>query len=322
MTAINVILPDETDRLCEPDVHALDRQVFHALTLATEWDTGRVGGKHRISYARVAAHLSEDIPRKAIGSQQRVTGRQVRNSVDRLIRFGLFERISEKNADQLELVRVFWRDLVTAGKSAQNPDGRQMAATMHSLADKFDSKNKEMERSAESSRQGNGDPDGIYSYNNHHHTRARAREDSRVKLTLDWQPDHHCQQMLKFRYGADPGDRLNPDWTREFVLYWATEGVAKTPEQWARKWVKTMIQYLRNPEFFDSINGLKGAEKQTPKGRRVEPVPRNDGALLAWARKHGFRDARPGEETPAYRAELERYRAALIDGKADERKRQ
>jgi len=238
----------------EPIMHAIDSDVFNYCCSKMDWQTGDIGRKSALSYARLASSLTEEIPRKPTRHLRTVTAKMVENSVNRLVKAGLFLRESTSGLQQnrLLLSRVFWLELLTAPDSLTNSDGRQLGAITAALFSDKSFNNSNLDENSASSREAKLLAGGTYSNNYISNTPARERT---VVMTLDWQPDRAFVDAF-LQVSGFSGKHVKKLWFGTYVQYWTLQDVRKTKREWSAHFAKHMQGYLINPGRFEHLNGM------------------------------------------------------------------
>ncbi len=244
----------------EPIMHAIDSDVFNYCCSKMDWRTGDIGRKSALSYARIASSLTEDIPRKPTRHLRTVTAKSVENSVNRLVKAGLFLRESTTGLQQnrLLLSRVFWLELLTAPESLTSSDGRQLGAITGALFSDKAFSNGSLGENNTSSREAKMLAGGTYSINYISNTHERERA---VVMTLDWQPDRDFVDAF-LQVSGFSGKHVKKLWFGTYVQYWTQQDIRKTEREWSAHFAKHMQGYLINPGRFEHLNGMgQGARK-------------------------------------------------------------
>lgn len=299
-----IVFPDELAIL--RGMQPLDRDVFNYLAERVDFDTGVVGEARRVSYGGMAFDLSEpDQARRAKGKLLKLTSRQVRNSVARLVDAGLLDRLSKKGVNcDLVVRRFFWAKALDVSSSVQNPDGRQMADRLFKLAGLFSLNNKELDVKEDFRRQGDNVSDGITSLQ-----LLQQGDVERFVMFLEWQPSQDELDMIFHRAGVDKS-KIKPEWVSEFVAHWWGEGKrCYNQREWTARFGAKMVDFLRNPARFDELRGMRSI-KPVSAGAEHYPdyarIPRDDALLVPWMRRHGYGDPLPGHDYRQARAHLQR----------------
>ena len=295
-------------------MHALDSDVFHYCCAQTDWSTGIIGRRSAISYYRIASALTEDIPRKPSRNLRKVNRNDVRNSVKRLIRVGLFRNASESVMDKdkkntLILHRIFWQALLTTNHCASNPDTRQMSGFMNELLSHKPFSNKGFRQNLTDETKSSHATDATYK-SSIYRTKARS---TKFGLSLTWQYDKNLVDLFLKAAGFSIND-IKPVWFGKYVQYWSNEAIQRTQREWSLHFANHMQSYLLRPDYFEKVNGMLGYldDEKAPKARqraskRSKPsktttVPRfnNGEQLQAWAEERGLPDAPIGASTTEY----------------------
>ena len=251
--------PDEGEPNA-PIMHAIDSDVFAYCCTHTDWATGRIGQDTALSYAGIAVALNEDIPRKASRSLRQVKRRCVRNSVERLIKAGLFIRqsLSKRqigvNQNQLILERFFWRELLQTDDLASNPDSRQIAGLMTQLLKHKPFNNGELGESTSKSYANRCSPDRICKNN------PITKSQNRVfRLSLTWQPDRKFVNTF-LQVSGFSDQQIEKIWFGKYVQYWSKQPVMRTQQEWSEHFANHMQSYLLRPGYFEEVNGIVKAD--------------------------------------------------------------
>ena len=327
MPGVLVVLPCErdvlanVDELQSPKMHHIDELVFNKLSELMDVNTGEIGFSSRISMNIIAENLTECMARKAIGNRVSLDRAGVRRSINRLVNVGLLERHSKKDQTnkRLKLVRVYWRDFVALCKSVKNPEvtaevtliDYSVKILSYIISDLHDFKKviHNPEVTAE------------VICNKPNTTTEFAKQnlkDSKqvVAMDMDFKFDDEIVKQILSQYGFDYL-KIDKRWTAGFVSKFWAKGLKITWREWHYKYTQKMAEYFANPALFDSLNG--GALVAKPKLAGVKvlipAVPRDDHSLVAYAAKHGFRDALVGELTKDYRRYLISERMRRLDRK-------
>lgn len=306
-----MIAADEYNVVC--DMQVIDREVFFYLVQRVD-SRGIVGVRCRVSYGGMALDLSE---RTRPGPQRELitfNSKQIENSVERLVKVGLFNRLSESGRGKdLLLHRVFSAGLASADRSDQNEF--RIYQGFNRDIDKSDNVNKN--NNLNCSEQGNnGLIRGEFRTTNiqHHH---QQKSDDSFQMSMDWVPDDQMIKMILFR---SFGSRfkitdINPAWITEFMMYWSGRNERHTSAQWMHKLGKLLIIYLNIPGEFERRNGVfeSGSGRgKTHMERNSSALPdwarppRNDSALCGWMRKFGYGDGPAGVSVEQTRGWLRR----------------
>ncbi len=302
-----------------PVMHALDNDVFQYLCSKTDWATGQIGERSAISYARTALELTEDIPRKPKRSLRKVTRKCVQNSVQRLIKAGLFvsESVSELEQNCLLLRRVFWAALLRVDDVTKNPDSRQLTGFIHQFSKNSRLNNSDLNEYKKSANAVSYPSGGIYNKNVINITNAA---DKKFKMTLFWQADAKFVENFLQASGFS-SQQIKQVWFGKYVQYWSLRDIRRTQSEWSAHYANHMQSYLLRPQFFEQVNGMlaedmpnfnaqtstnakvKVNRRTKPKQGRALHVPNiSDGTQLqAWAVTHGLPPSPVGFDTAAYR---------------------
>ncbi len=292
----------------EPIMHALDSDVFQYLSSKTDWATGLIGERSAVSYARIALALTEDIPRKAKGSQRQVTRKGVQNSVQRLIKAGLLrsESVSEEEQKCLLLRRVYWLALLKPQNAEKNPDSRQLVGLIHELAKHKLFNNSHLEENNTSADNASYPTGGTYKG-----ISIPNAESDTFHLTLTWQYDQNLVELFLQAAGFTTS-QIKQVWFGKYVQHWSQQTIHRTQEEWSMHFANHMQSYLLRPHFFEQVNGmldykLPQAKTKTKASRSRRQltgltVPNiSDGSQLqAWAVAHRLPVSAVGLDTVGY----------------------
>jgi len=287
-------------------MHALDSDVFHYLCAKTDWSSGIIGRRSAISYYRIASALTEDIPRKPSRSLRKVNRNDVRNSVKRLVRVGLFSNESESMVDndthnRLILHRPFWQALLMTKRLAKNPDTQQMSGFIIELLKNKPFNNHCLDNTKTDESKSSYATDATYK-SSIYRTNAKSTQ---FQLSLTWQYDENLVDLFLQAAGFS-AQQIKQVWFGKYVQYWSDEAIERTQREWSLHFANHMQGYLLRPEFFEKVNGMLGyLDDVTPTATaksHVGVVPRfNDGEQLqAWAMSKGLPEAEVGMNTTQY----------------------
>ncbi len=294
-------------------MHALDSDVFHYLCRYTDWSTGVIGRRSRLSYYRIASALTEDIPRKSSRRLRTVNRNDVRNSVKRLVRVGLFinESLAEEKQFALILRRPFWPALFTVDRAATNPDTRQMSGFISELLKRKAFHSNVLAENTANHSDDNYATDATYK-SSIYRTTANS---TKFQLSLTWQYDEDLVDLFLKAAGFST-KQIKQVWFGKYVQYWSGEAIERTQREWSRHFANHMQSYLLRPDFFEKMNGML-EEDTTPTAKvkshvhreargKSRPsttgVPRlHDGEQLqAWAVAKGLPEAPVGATMTEY----------------------
>ena len=231
----------------EPIMHALDSDIFYHLCAKTDWETGRIGERSAVSYARIAAALNEDIPRKH--KLQQMTRKCVYNSVQRLITAGLLhsESLCGKKKNRLVLDRLFWCAMLQKDKNKSAPDRQQLGDLMAVLIKKKVINTNDLEKS--SPKKGNAilPADGIYQYSKDILNYSAIGQE--FSMTLTWQADKKYVDRFLQASGFS-GSQIKKVWFGKYVQYWSQYAeVQRTQREWSAHFANHMQSYLLRPRY-------------------------------------------------------------------------
>jgi len=264
--ALLLVLPREwaiLSKRCvdEPDdpapiMHALDSDVFNYCCTHTDWATGRIGLHSTLSYAGIAVSLNEDIPRKSNQHLRVVKRRCVRNSVERLIKAGLFLRQSLSgmhngvSKNRLVLDRIFWCELLLTEDFKNNPDSQQIAGLMSELL-----KNKPFNNSYLVKKQTFIQTDRYYPVSTFKSNPLSNARNHLFRMYLTWQPDRKFVDSFLQAAGF-AGEQVEKVWFGKYVQYWSTQDITRTNQEWVEHFSNHMQSYLLRPGYFEEVNGI------------------------------------------------------------------
>ncbi len=294
----------------EPIMHALDSDVFNYLCSKTDWASGQVGVRSKVSYSRIALALTEDIPRKPTRSLRQVKRKCVYNSVQRLIKAGLLisESITEEDKNALILSRVFWLDLLTLQASSTNADSQQLAGCLREVFGDKACHSTVFKSSNDDKNPTRCHADGTYKSNN----LSNAKSDL-FCLPLTWRYDEKLVELFLQAAGFS-AKQIKTVWFGKYVQYWSRRDVQRTQREWSEHFANHMQSYLLRPDFFEKMNGMlnyldddtSSVKTRSPRSRGKSskkltvPMIKEGAQLQAWAVKHGLPDAPVGASTTEY----------------------
>lgn len=299
-----LVLPGELEIL--RDMRPIDRDVFYYLAERVDYDSGVIGRTRRVSYGGMALDLSErDFSRRVKETLIQHTITNVENSVKRLVKAGLLEKLSKSGVGcSLVLSRVYW---VSVYSSVKNPVAAQLLGQLLGTNTNISNNINTLDNKNKSSCQSKLDPvatTSIYSINNH------ACEE--FVMSLDWQYSENELQMILHRAGGFKLDQVKPEWVSGFVGYWWGQGDKKrlTQQQWTAKLGANLVNYLRNPGTFENLQGGSAkAAIASPDSVHYPDwarLPRDDQQLVSWMRRMGYGDPPPGLDFKQARAFVQR----------------
>ncbi len=297
-------------------MHALDSDVFAYCCSQTDWASGIIGEQSTLSYYRIASALTEDIPRK-------VNRNDVRNSVKRLVRVGVFynESTSGEQQNALILHRPFWQALLTADSRANNPDTRQLSGFIAELLKINVFNNSVLAKNTTHNSESSYAADATYKTTNNL-TNANSTQ---FQLSLTWQYDENLVELFLKAAGFS-SKQIKQVWFGKYVQYWSGEEIQRNQREWSLHFANHMQSYLLRPDFFEQVNGMledhsrsnpaKRSSKATRKTKKLIVPMLSDGSQLqAWAAAKGLPDAPIGTSTTQYYQllcnEVERRQQAL-----------
>jgi hypothetical protein len=281
-------------------MHALDSDVFHYLCSHTDWSSGEIGVQSKLSYYRIASALTEDIPRKPSRNLRQVNRNDVRNSVKRLVRVGLFSNESTSGEQQNALIlhRPFWQALLTADGRTNNTDTQQLSGFIAELLRINLFYNSDLAKNT------SHDPEVSYAANATYKTTNLTNANSnKFQLSLTWQYDENLVELFLKAAGFS-SKQIKQVWFGKYVQYWSNEAIMRTQHEWSRHFANHMQSYLLRPDFFEQVNGMLD-EDPTPtpakphkKSKQLIVPLLNDGSQLqAWAVAKGLPEATVGMST-------------------------
>jgi len=303
-----LVLPNELEILRE--MRPLDRDVFNYLAERVDYETGVIGRSRRVSYGGMALDLSEmDVARRVKDSLVKLTSREIRNCVIRLVNVGLLSSMSDKGFHHdLVLCRVFFAELLSEDNSVKNPVGITVGRQLAFIAGKFNNENNSLQQNNESSCNSVGSTVGITSL--HLHTTTRARENDSFTMTLDWKPDQEeLDEILTMSGFGIAG--VKQEWVVEFITFWYSRPDRHlSHKQWTIKLARLLLEYLAHPGLYERRKGIinQGA---TPGFKNLDlpewaRLPRDDMQLVSWMRYFGYGDPPTGLDYKQARSFLQR----------------
>jgi hypothetical protein len=315
MMSLLIILPSESALLAtrrlddkadnKTVMHALDSDVFHYLCSYTDWSTGVIGRRSRLSYYRIASSLTEDIPRKSSRRLRTVNRNDVRNSVKRLVRVGLFinESLAEEKHFALILRRPFWQALFTIDSATNNPDTRQMSGFMSELLKRSAFNSNVLAKRTTNNSDDNYATDATYK-SSIYRTNANS---TKFQLSLTWQYDDDLVDLFLQAAGFSIS-QIKQIWFGKYVQYWSGEAVERTQREWSRHFANHMQSYLLRPDFFEQVNGMleddstatNTAKPRTTTKKLIVPMLNDGSQLQAWAISKGLPEAEVGMSSTQY----------------------
>ncbi len=283
-------------------MHALDSDVFHYCCSHTDWASGVIGKHSALSYYRIASALTEDIPRKPSRSLRQVNRNDVRNSVKRLIRVGVFINASTegKQKNALILRRPFWEAVLTAQNLTSNPDTQQLSGFIAELLKIRAFNNNDLAKNTTYNPENSYAADATYK-STINITNAKS---NKFQLSLTWHYDEKLVELFLKAAGFS-SKQIKQVWFGKYVQYWSDETIMRTQREWSLHFANHMQSYLLRPDFFEQVNGMLEENSTSVKSsstRKTVTVPRlNDGAQLqAWAMTKGLPTAPVGFSTTQY----------------------
>jgi hypothetical protein len=304
------VLTEELDILWQMKV--IDREVFFYLAQRTDYKTGVIGRRCRVSRGGIALDISERMEPGRRDKVWLVDSDDIKNSIRRLIKVGLYQCLSKavKGSD-LILARVFLVEKLAEHQSAQKQVTQRLPDRLPSINAEIANQNNEIEK--ESMIGYPGKMPEVTRTNIHQHQQSA---DKPFAMSLDWKPLENEMHTILIMAGV--GHLLNnidPAWQTEFISHWWGEsGRQHTQQQWTKKLAMQIIGYLRNPGLFDQQRGQRVQQEQGKqyfeKNSRALPgwakPPRDDNALSDWLRANEFGDAPAGYDYQQTRGWLRR----------------
>ena len=292
------VLPEELDILWQMKV--VDREVFFYLAQRTDYKTGVIGRRCRVSRGGIALDISERMEPGRRDSVLVFDCDDIKNSIRRLIKAGLYQCLSKKvKGSDLVLSRVFLVEKLAAHQSDQKQVTQGLPDMLPSISTEIDNKNSEIEKESlvgYPSKTGEVTRTNIHQY--------QQSDDKPFAMALDWKPVDDELNLILFRSGLGHLlDKVDPAWLGEFVSYWwGQSGRQHTNRQWTSKLATQIIGYLRNPGLFEQQRGQRVQQEQSKqyfeKNSRALPgwakPPKDDNALSDWLRANEFGDAPAG----------------------------
>ncbi len=282
-------------------MHALDSDVFCYLAAHTDWATGEIGVRSKLSYSRIALALTEDIPRKPNRTLRVVKRKCVYNSVQRLIKAGLLrsESVSELDNNALILIRVFWEQLLQQGDSSSHVDSQQLAGFFAEMTKYNVFNNNDLKENKQTEISDRYSPDGLYKKTIYINNAASDI----FSLSLTWHYDEKLVELFLQAAGFST-KQIKQIWFGKYVQYWSSQAIERSQEEWSRHFANHMQSYLLRPDYFEKMNGMLEEETASipHSSAKSVTVPRlNDGSQLqAWAIAKGLPTAPVGFSTTQY----------------------
>ncbi len=283
-------------------MHALDSDVFHYCCSYTDWASGMIGKHSSLSYYRIASALTEDIPRKPSRNLRPVNRNDVRNSVKRLIRVGVFINASLEGETQKKLIlrRPFWEALLTSHSLTSNPDTQQLSGFIAELLKHKLFNNSHLEKNDTKNSTNSYAADATYN-NTINITNAKS---NKFQLSLTWHYDENLVELFLKAAGFSI-KQIKQVWFGKYVQYWSGEAILRTQREWSLHFANHMQSYLLRPDYFEKVNGMledDSTSVKTHAAGKTMTVPRlSDGAQLqAWAITKGLPTAPVGFSTTQY----------------------
>lgn len=293
-------LREELDVISSMQV--IDREVFYYLAARTNLDSGFVGKVIKVSYGGMALDLSERVSSGRRKSLFVVSSTDVRHSVERLVTQGVFARASEVGKGKpLLLVRVFYVEFMAQNRSVKNE--LSICLVDRLVLDKRDIFNGNNALQEDSMQDCHGESREVGRTIFQHQQQADFEE--KFTMSLDWQPSEPDLKMILFRaFGAKHKIAdIDPVWVGEFVAHWYSQQDRQhTQREWTVRLGARLVDYFRRPGHFDNLRGVRGGagvgKTHVEKSSHVLPdwakPPKDDAALIAWMRAHGYGDAPRG----------------------------
>jgi len=292
-------LDDKADK--KTVMHALDSDVFHYLCAKTDWASGVIGRCSAVSYYRIASALTEDIPRKPSRSLRQVNRNDVRNSVKRLVRVGLFinESLADEKQKALILRRPFWQALLIASTTENNPDTQQLSGFIAELLKHSSFNNSHLPNNSTDKSESSYAADATYKKT----INITNAQSEKFQMSLIWQYDENLVELFLQAAGFS-ASQIKQVWFGKYVQYWFGEAITRTQHAWSMHFANHMQSYLLRPTFFEEVNGMleDGNKRSTTRSIKTTTVPLfSDGTQLqAWAIAKGLPDAPIGASATEY----------------------
>ena len=304
------VLTEELDILWQMKV--VDREVFFYLAQRTDYKTGVIGRRCRVSRGGIALDISERMEPGRRDKVWLVDCDDVKHAIERLVKVGLFQRLSKAvKGSSLVLSRVFLVEKLTEHQSAQKQVAHRLPYQLPSINAEIVNQNNEIEK--ETLIGCPGKPGEVVRTNIHQYQHS---DDKPFAMALDWKPVDDELNLILFRSGLGHlFDKVDPAWLGEFVSYWwGQSGRQHTNRQWTSKLATQIIGYLRNPGLFEQQRGQRVQQEQSKqyfeKNSRALPgwakPPKDDNALSDWLRANEFGDAPAGYDYQQTRGWLRR----------------
>jgi len=291
-------LRDELDVISNMQV--IDRELFYYLAGRTNLANGVIGKVCRVSYGGIASGLSESMESGRRKNLFTVTATEIRNSLARLVKKGLFGRLSKAGiGHDLILVRTFFVEYLNAQRSVKNELSKSLVDRLAQDVYDYGNNNNELGKEETRAYQANNSELSI----NIKQQQQQQPNFEKFSLSLNWQYDIASLKMILFRaFGSKHKiSDIDPVWIAEFVSYWASQpGRQHTQAEWTARLGTRLIDYLRRPGHFDALRGIKAQEQKTyvEKNSKALPAwakpPKDDAALVNWMLKHGYGNAPAG----------------------------
>lgn len=312
------VLPDEYDIVCQMQV--IDREVFFYLAQRTDGQTGVIGKRCRVSYGGMALDLSERASPGRRNGLMVFSSTDMRNSVERLVKCGIFKRFSKVGqGNNLLLRREILARFLTTHNSDQKQVSRRLVGYLSGDSSENSNENNDMEQKKTRGCQDDSNEVSRTNIHQYQHRDGKPGKESVndvFSMNLEWKPSENELRMILFRAGGSQFkvEAIDPAWVSEFVAYWwGQQGRQLSQQQWTAKLANQIIKYFKTPGYFEQCQGIRpqdlGQQKRPAEANsRNLPdwarMPKSDDDLVNWARRHGYGEA---QEQHTYR----QFREAL-----------
>lgn len=310
-------LPAECDLLATLD-RQLDVLVFRHIAKLFDPKTGTCGVTHAISHAFIAEALTDNHKVGRNRQVMTVTPKMVRSSIERLCQVGLFTRLSVQSASSqvLKLRRKLWTKALKSRSFAQN----QLGSLVNWLWAAFDlnKSNDISDLPDDKNDKGTalGKPLGKYNIPFHSKPSANGSKNDQFKMSATWKPsaDFQKQIMEQFKLSDEHVSVIKTK-LFDFTMYWSQATAEMSQEAWERKFFRNELRLwlqrgaplqVRKPLPAKPVETSGAAEPtvvKTPKSNNhgvsdAFRVPKtwDLGTLVAWAKRHGYPEAKEGME--------------------------
>lgn len=294
----------------------LDRNVFAYLVDCIDLRTGLIGSPFKVSHSRIASEISEQGGQGTKSVPMVFTSRAVRNAIDRLCEYGLYQRVSQKGVGgQLVLLAVIEKSANAADShfSAQKEVGMKLASSRQGQGVDLSGVYGGSE-SASCPEVGISSPSFLPSISDNPVVGADHRGVIK-SISLDWEPSEKFKSMINQTYTpcAVTAKRLKTAIV-DFKLYWSAQDKQLTQTEWESKLFRNDLRPVLMGEQVASravkpAQGAQAGAGSVKRNAKVLSVPEKlYGELLQqWGVRHGFRMVNPGESDIQYRRALQNY---------------